>query len=306
MSGRSSVKLHALRSRTRTRTSARAYADPILQQHDCFGGIRVGDTQPEVETRHQTAAARDGGVDQRPWPAPSHAWVGAQSWQELLFAHWPIPIADMRRAVPSALPLDTYDGQAWLGIVPFTLRRLRLRGQPPATGLSFLEVNVRTYVTLGGKPGVFFFSLDATNPLAVVGGRVLSLPYYLARIGMRRRGELIDYISQRVVLGRQAQLASLRVQWRPVGPAAPAAPDSLAHWLTERYCLYTMSAGGPVRRLEIAHPPWLLRSAEAEFAACTLTTTTGLKLPDTPPLLHYSRRQDVVSWAPRIVDARFS
>jgi uncharacterized protein len=226
--------------------------------------------------------------------------VGAQSWEDLLFAHWPFSVADMRPAVPANLQLDTYDGQAWLGIVPFMLRGLRLRGQPLVSGLSFLEVNVRTYVTLGGKPGVYFFSLDATNPLAVVGGRALGLPYYLARIRMRRRGDVINFVSQRVIFTRQNRL-SLRVQWRPIGAAAPAAPDSLAYWLTERYCLYIVSADGSVRRLEIDHPPWLLQSAEAEVAACTLLGTTGLKLPDSPPILHYSLRQDVMTWAPRVV-----
>jgi uncharacterized protein YqjF (DUF2071 family) len=180
------------------------------------------------------------------------------------------------------------------------LRGLRLRGQPLVSGLSFPEVNVRTYVTLGGKPGVYFFSLDAANLLAVIGGRALGLPYYLARIAMRRRGEVTNFVSQRVIFTTQNRLG-FRAQWRPTSPAAPAAPDSLAYWLIERYCLYIVSAGGSVRRLEIDHPPWQLQSAEAEFGASTLLGTTGLKLPDSPPILHYSHRQDVITWTPRVV-----
>ncbi len=234
----------------------------------------------------------------RPWPPPARPWVGAQRWQGLLFAHWPLPAERLRPAVPAALPLDTYDGQAWLGIVPFSLSGLRLRGLPPIPGLSaFPELNVRTYVTLGGKPGVYFISLDAGNPLAVAGARCLHLPYYYARMTVRRQGEVVEYASRR--LGPSG--AALRARYHPVGDPAPASPGSLAHWLTERYCLYTVDRRRGVRRLEIHHPPWPLQGAAAEFAVNTMTAPAGISLPNTPPLLHYAQRQDVVTWAPEAI-----
>lgn len=237
-------------------------------------------------------------ADHRPWPPPAHPWATAQRWEGLLFAHWPLPATQLRPAVPAVLPLDTYDGQAWLGIVPFSLTGLRFRGLPPVPGLSaFPEVNVRTYVTLGGKPGVYFLSLDAGNPFAVAGGRALHLPYFYAQMEVRRRGELVDYVSRRLAPpSPTGPPATLRARYWPVGPVTLPAPGSLAHWLTERYCLYAVAGGQRVRRLEIHHPPWLLSLAEARFAVNTMAAPAGLRLPDVPPLLHYARRQDAVTW----------
>lgn len=107
-------------------------------------------------------------VSHRPWPLPSGPWIMAQTWNDLLFAHWPVPPEIIRNLVPSQLPLDLFDGQCWLGIVPFWMSGVRARGLPAIPGLSrFAELNVRTYVTLGEKPGVYFFSLDAANMPAV-------------------------------------------------------------------------------------------------------------------------------------------
>src|SRR4051812_18250469 len=108
-------------------------------------------------------------VPHRPWPLPRMPWIMAQSWRDVLFAHWPVPVEEVRRVVPPPLPVDTYEGQAWLGIASFEVRGLRARGTPAVPGLSsFPELNVRTYTTVNGKPGVYFFSLDAANALAVL------------------------------------------------------------------------------------------------------------------------------------------
>jgi uncharacterized protein YqjF (DUF2071 family) len=249
----------------------------------------------------------------RPWPPPPRPWAHAQTWHRLLFAHWPLPPAALRAVVPAALPLDTFDGQAWLGIVPFSLTGLRLRGLPPLPALSaFPELNVRTYVTLGGKPGVYFFSLDAANPLAVAGARLLRLPYCFAAMAVRPSrppggaGEAwVHYASRRLIPGPPGSPgAVLRARYRPVGPPAPAPRGTLDHWLTERYCLYTVGRHGRVHRLEIHHPPWPLRPAEADLAVNTLTAPLGLALPDRPPLLHYAHRQDVIGWLPTAVPPR--
>ncbi len=233
----------------------------------------------------------------RPWPPPRRPWVMAQSWHDLLFAHWPLAPDDLRPTLPPGLRLDTYAGRAWVGVVPFRLRGLRPRGLPPVPRLSaFPELNVRTYVTAprGDKPGVYFYSLDAGNPLAVAAARCLALPYFAARMAVRRAGDWIDYRSARV--HRRAPPATFAGRYRPTGEVARAPYGSLEEWLTERYCLYTVTARGAVYRLEIHHAPWPLQPAEAELRFDTLTTQHGIRLPATPPLLHFARRQEMVAW----------
>lgn len=239
------------------------------------------------------------GTAHRPWPLPRGPWLMAQSWHDLLFAHWPVPVAALRPLVPAPLPLDTWEGRAWLGVVPFRMTGVRLRAAPPVPRLSaFLEVNVRTYVTLDGKPGVYFFSLDAENPLAVRAARQLfSLPYFDAEMGLERDGEAIAYRSRRTHRG--APPAELAATYRPVGEPYRAAPGSLDAWLTERYCLYSSGPSGRIRRLEVHHAPWPLQPAAAEISSNTLAAAAGLELPATPPLLHFARRLDVVFWPPR-------
>lgn len=223
----------------------------------------------------------------------------AQSWHDLLFAHWPVPCDALRRLVPAALVLDTYDGTAWIGVVPFRMSGIRLRRLPPLPWLSaFPELNVRTYATRGGKPGVFFFSLDAANPLAVaVARRWYHLPYMRARMSATTEADGVRYASRRTHHG--APQAELRARYRPMGPVTRAAPGTLEHWLTERYCLYALDRHGTVYRGEIHHEPWPLQAAEAEVEVNTMTRP--LVLPDTQPLLHFARRLDVVVWPLRAV-----
>ena len=242
----------------------------------------------------------------RPWPLPGGPWLHAQRWQGLLFAHWPLPPATLRPLLPPGLALDTFDGQAWLGVVPFYLSGLRLRGVPAVPGLSsFPEVNVRTYVHAGGKAGVFFLSLDAGNPFAAAGGRALSLPYYFAAASIARRGAdgTVAYASRRLLPAAPGPArpapAEFRATYRPSGPVAPAASGTLDHWLTERYCLYSVDRRERVRRLEVHHAPWPLQPATAEVAANTLAAAHGIRLPPVPARLHYAHRLDVVGWAPR-------
>jgi uncharacterized protein YqjF (DUF2071 family) len=234
-------------------------------------------------------------VDHRGWPVPTFPWVMAQVWHDLLFMHWPIETDVMRRLVPEALPLDTFDGQAWIGVVPFWMSGVRVRGVPPLPGLStFPELNVRTYVTLDGKPGVYFFSFDASNRPAVMATRLYGLNYYRARMSVLDTGDWINYASQRTHGG--APRASLRMRYRPTGPELPVVDGSLDRWLTERYCLYVVSQEGQPQRLEINHRPWPLQPAEAEIEANTMTTPLELRLPNVAPLLHFAKRLEVRIW----------
>jgi uncharacterized protein YqjF (DUF2071 family) len=232
----------------------------------------------------------------RPWPMRSAPWIMTQTWHDLLFAHWPVDAALLRAKVPRAFPLDTFDGQAWVGVVPFRMSNVAPRGLPALPRISaFPELNVRTYVTRDGKPGVYFFSLDAANALAVQTARhVAHLPYYRASMDVADREGWIHYRSRRIAAA--AAPAELAARYRARGPARPPIAGTLEHFLTERYCLYTEDNAGRSYRLEIHHPPWPLQSADAEFERNTMAQAAGIPLPSAPPLLHFAQRQDMVAW----------
>lgn len=232
----------------------------------------------------------------RPWPAPARPWVQRQTWYDLLFAHWPLPPAQLADRIPPGLTLDTFDGQAWLAVVPFRMSGIRFRHQPAWPYLSaFPELNVRTYVTDGRKAGVWFLSLDAARLAAVWFARLrFNLPYFHAAMRCQPQGDAIDYQSERR-RGR-APAASLRATYGPTSPVFRAAPGSLVHWLTERYCLYAADRRGRLFRGEIAHAPWPLQEAQATFSRNTMDAAQRLVLPATAPVLHFARRLDVVVW----------
>ena len=227
-----------------------------------------------------------------------------QTWRELLFMHWPVPVEALRALIPPALEIDTHQGQAWLAVVPFRMSDIYPLGAFAVPWLSgFAELNVRTYVTHAGKPGVWFFSLDAANRLAVRMARTwFKLPYFHADMTSRVMhinddnddiGEIL-YYSQRTHPG--AAQAEFEARYRPVGPVFNAQPGTLEYFLTARYCLYAAAAQGQVFRGEIDHPPWPLQPAQAQIARNSMTRWLGIDLPATQPLLHYTSRLDVVVW----------
>ncbi len=223
----------------------------------------------------------------------------AQQWHYLLFAHWPVPEATLWPHIPAELEIDTFKGQAWLAVVPFLMRNVRLRNTPAVPGTSdFPELNVRTYVKRGGKPGVWFFSLDAANSLAVMVARAwFHLPYFRARMRCEGLSGWTEYESKRIHRGADPAIFGSR--YRGVGKAFQTKPGTLEHFLTERYCLYSLTAKGQLLRGEIHHPPWELQMAEAEIADNSMTAGLIAPLPGAP-MLHFSERQDVVVWAPRL------
>ena len=235
-------------------------------------------------------------TDHRPWEMPTRPWLFTQTWRDLLFAHWVVEPEHLRPLVPSAFELDLYDSEAWVGVVPFHMSNVSPRSVPSIPRLSaFPEVNVRTYVRVGEKPGVFFFSLDAASAVAVRAARMLlNLPYHVAEMTMATTADgVVDFWST-----RRTGDAELVVRYRPTGPAVRARPGSLEYFLTERYCLYQVSRWNVPYRLDIHHPPWLLQNAAVEFARNTLTRAAGLSLTADGALLHFSKRQDTVAWAP--------
>ena len=233
----------------------------------------------------------------RPWPLPAKPWIMTQSWHDLLFAHWPVDEEQLRSKVPPDFALDLFDEQAWLGIIPFHMTNVAPRGLPALPWVSaFPELNVRTYVTVDGKPGIYFFSLDAGNPIAVRTARTLfHLPYFTAGMKVDVADGWVNYTSRRPA-GKDSPGADFVARYRAAGPVHEPQPGTLEHFLTERYCLYTVDDSSRPYRLEIHHRRWPLQPADWEPSINTMAAAVGLSLPASAPLLHFAKRQDMVAW----------
>jgi uncharacterized protein YqjF (DUF2071 family) len=165
----------------------------------------------------------------------------------------------------------------------------------PFPGLAFPELNVRTYVTLDGKPGVYFFSLDAGSVMAVFGARIVyALPYFYAHMNVIHDGDAVHYRCRR---SHRGKVADFQGDYRPVSAVRNSPKGSLEHFLTERYCLYAVEAGR-VYRAQIHHLPWPLQEAEAEISRNTMPAAAGIELPDEKPFLHFAKVMEVLVWAP--------
>ena len=229
-----------------------------------------------------------------PPPGLSDRWVMRMVWRDLLFAHWALRPEDLRPHIPRELTLETYEGRAYIAVTPF-LMDMGARGLP-MLWRDLPELNVRTYVTVDDRPGVFFFSLDIASALATFGARVgYGLPYFLARMQATRYNRSIRYSSSRV-----ANRAEFRARYRSVSPPAQAQPGSLEEFLVERYSLY-VAERGKVYRADIDHVPWPLERAEAEIELNTMVAATGIRLPSEAPLLHFCRELEVRAWLPKRV-----
>ncbi|HEX8560344.1 MAG TPA: DUF2071 domain-containing protein [Pyrinomonadaceae bacterium] len=218
-----------------------------------------------------------------------------QWWGRLLFMHWPVEVSALRRLVPPQLSIDTFGGQAWVGVVPFRMWGVRASFAPPVPGLSsFLELNVRTYVHHRGVPGVWFCSLDIDSAVARWGGRQFyHLPYHTAGMEMRRRANRIEFASRR--LAGDAPPADFRAAWAVGEPLPAAEPDSLEFFLTERYCLYTVNRE-QLYRCRVFHEPWPLRAAAVEAHESTMLEALGVAQPAGAPLAHYAEELKVDIW----------
>jgi uncharacterized protein YqjF (DUF2071 family) len=232
----------------------------------------------------------------RQWPAPENSWFLWMAWQDLCFLHWPVDPDLLRSHLPRQVSLDTREGTAWLGMSPFLTAELRPRLVPSIPLLSrFEELNVRTYVTVEDKPGIWFFSLEASSLVPVMSARAfLGLPYHYAEIKMESGREPVSFHCRR--WDRTRPGVELKVEYRPTGPVHEPEEGSLEHWLTERYCLYTIQ-GGTLYRLEIDHAPWPLQEAEAHIERNTIGKDLGLELRGAP-LCHFARELDVKAWLP--------
>ena len=237
-------------------------------------------------------AAALGETEHRPWPLPGGSWIMGQSWEDLLFAHWRVDADAVRKLVPPGLSVDEHEGSAWLGVTPFEITGLRLRGMFPLPLVSrFPEINVRTYVTAEDKPGIWFFSLDPSSRLAVEAARwAYKLPYFEARISLERRGPRVHYAAAR---RESARPFVFEASYGLAGDAAEPDRGTLEHFLTERYCLYAADESG-LHRAQIHHLPWRLGSAEVSIEKNSMQPD-GLEL-QREPVFHLAQRQDVVIW----------
>lgn len=243
-------------------------------------------------------------TEHRPWPLPNSPWVMTQRWNDLLFAHWPLPASELTHLLPEELTVDTFDGSAWVGVVPFWMDQVRMRGLPALPGLSrFPELNLRTYVRERhtNQAGVYFFSLDAANPFAVSVARMFfRLPYYWAHMKVESdESRTFHYSSDRLLTRRPARL---RANYRSLGK--PCTKGGIESFLTDRYALFTATRRGEISRVNIHHLPWPLELAEADFEVNDLPQAHGIRLPDTKPLLQYSRELMVYIWAPEDLASR--
>lgn len=236
---------------------------------------------------------RDGVDGHVPGAGP---WLVFMRWEDLLFLHWRVPIEALRPLVPGAFEIETFDGSAWLGVVPFRMAHVHPRFLPPVGIVSdFAEINVRTYVRFGGRPGVWFLSLDADDRLACALGRnAFRLPYRRAVMSAEEGSDgWIDYRSDRV--GRVA--AGFRGRFRPRSDG-PAPADELTDWLTVRDGLWTVDRQGRPLWAGIRHPAWLLQAAEAEISDISLVAADGVSVEGPPVHMAFSRALDVVGWRP--------
>lgn len=227
------------------------------------------------------AAATD-----RTWDLPSVPWIMRMTWSELLFAHWPVEPAILSRLLPQGLALDTRENTAWIGVVPFLMSDVSPRCCPSIPRLSrFLELNVRTYVTCEGKPGVWFFSLDAANRVAVrVARATFNLPYMDAKMSLTKNdSQIISYGSERTHRGEP--LAQFEASYQALEETFCAQPGTLEHWLTARYCLYSADRNGRLYRGEIDHDPWTLAMATWTKRQNTMCEPMGIDLMGQPHLL---------------------
>ncbi len=228
-------------------------------------------------------------VRERPGGVP----VMRQNWGKLLFLHWPVSADAVRPLVPEGLEIDTFGGSAWVGVVPFTMWGVRLSFAPPIPFTSeFHELNVRTYVHRGGVPGVWFFSLDATNAAAVFGARTFfHLPYFNARITLEERGDTIHYRSQRA----EEPPAEFAAEWKIEGRERFAKPDTLEFFLVERYCLFAAHRK-KIYSGRVHHQPYPLRDASLLSLDSTMVEAAGLPTPKEEPRVHYSEGVEVGVW----------
>ncbi len=236
----------------------------------------------------QRAALRETG--HRPWPLPQGRWLVGQTWEDSLFAHWPVAPAVVQALLPPSLQVDEHDGSAWLGVHAFRVECVRLHGTLPVPWISsFEQLSVRTYVRAGRRPGLWFFSLDTPSALAAETAKlVYRLPWSTCRLELRRRSGRLE------VAAARAEGRAFTARASPRGVPESAEPGSLEQFLFERFCIY--GPGERLQRVELHQRPWRVQTALGGVELNTMGPP-GIELPESPPVLHAAAPQDVLAWA---------
>ena len=240
---------------------------------------------------------------------PQQQVVMYQNWHHLLFLHWEVPVADLQALLPAGLTVDTYEGKAYVGLVPFTVSGVRPVLLPPLPGLSsFHEVNVRTYVhRRGSDPGVWFFSLDASSAVAVEAARATyHLPYFRSEIDFGASDgalPVVDFDARRAD-GRGPSPAGAHIRYRAEeGPSLAARPGSIEHFLLERYILYAEDGSRQLWRARVHHQPYPIQRAEVLELEETLVWASNIRRPEPVALRHYAREVNVKVYRPERVSS---
>jgi uncharacterized protein len=250
----------------------------------------------------------DNGIDRiAPTLEPDQPVLMYQNWHHLLFLHWEIPVAELQKLVPAGLTIDTFEGKAYIGLIPFTITGARPVLAPPIPMVSnFHEINVRTYVHRNGAdPGVWFFSLDASSSVAVAAARAAyKLSYFRANIDFSATSEPLSHVAfdSHREDDRGPMPANAHVRYAPADGVTGAAPaGTLEHFLMERYILYAEDDDHQLHRARVHHAPYPIQRAELLELQETMVWAAGVRRPDSVPLRHYVREVNVKVYPPQKV-----
>ncbi len=241
---------------------------------------------------NERSVADEGYLNEKRKPATNLPWLMKQTWSDILFAHYPVPRKILEKLIPTELTLDTFYQTGWVSIVPYFTSSVHLRGLPPIPGTAaYPGFNIRTYVTMNGKPGVYFFRLTAANFLAAYTAKTFfRLPYSYMNMQFKKAKDLIVFESEKKS-GLQ-----LLCNYKSISEAHQTQQGSLEEWLVERYCLYTVNKKGVPLQADILHDPWHLERAEAEFHQNTLLTSLNIVPENEKPILHFAKQRVVRFW----------
>jgi uncharacterized protein len=234
-----------------------------------------------------------------PTERPPDRPAGFQRWRHLLFLHWEVPVVALKALVPPDLTIDTFEGRAYIGVVPFTMLDVSPWWSPSVPGVSnFHELNVRTYVHKDGElPGVWFFSLDAASSIAVILARTgWHLPYHRAAMDLSVEESTVRYRTRRLWPGPKP--AELTATYRIGDSLGHAVPDTFEHFLVERYLLFAQTGAG-IELGQVHHAPYPLHRAEVTELSESMVSALGLPAPSGAPHALYSPGVDVDVFALR-------
>jgi uncharacterized protein YqjF (DUF2071 family) len=235
-------------------------------------------------------------VTHRPWPIISQNWIIRQSWSNVLFIHWPISAELLRPHIPRSLEIDTFDGTAWMSVVVFVMEGIYLRGLSALSVTpKFAEINVRTYVHLDGKPGVYFMSLDVGDLASLmIAKRWYRLPYKAAQISFQKEGR--TFLCQSLRKGKSNVPIGFHGNFIPLSGVYLSKKEMFDYWLTERYCFFSANKRGNIYGGEIHHQPWPLQKVEIEICRNSLFTPFQFDLSEEKTIAHFSKGLDTLFW----------